>query len=80
MENKQKTKLTLESYGNVISWESPYTDASMEDLLYAFYGLCVGATWLPKTVLENMRDFAEEHLSVYENNITQNIEDNETNY
>ena len=80
MENKQKTKLTLESYGNVIYWESPYSNASMEDLLYAFYGLCVAATWLPKTVLENMQDFAEEHLSVYENNITQNIEDDETNY
>ena len=77
---KSKTKLTLESYGNVFSYESPYADASMEDLLYAFYGLCVAATWLPKTVLENMRDFAEEHLSVYENNITQNFEDDETNY
>ena len=75
MENKQKTKLTLESYGNVISWESPYSDASMEDLLNAFYGLCVGATWLPKTVLEAMQYFAEEHLSVYNN---QNNEQNET--
>ena len=79
-EENDKTKLTLESYGKVISWETPYNDASIEDLLYAFYGLCVSATWLPKTVLEAMQTFAEEHLSVYENDDNNNENDynNET--
>lgn len=62
MLNNEPTRLTLESYSNKIQWESPHSDASMEDLLYAFYGLCVAATWSPKTILENMRDFAEERL------------------
>ena len=63
---KSKTKLTLENYGNTMSWESPYNDVSMDNLLYAFYGLCVAATWNPRTVLEGMRDFVDERLYLLE--------------
>ena len=77
MIDRKKTKLTLESNGNVFSWETPYSDVSMKDLLYAFYGACVSATWLPKTVLCAMHNFSEERLSAYETN-NENSYENET--
>lgn len=40
-----------------LSWE-----AGMDDVLEAFYGMCVGLTWAPVTVLEAMKDFADERL------------------
>ena len=59
-----KTKLTLESFENTVTWESPHSDVNMEDLLSAFYGLCIAVTWMPQTVLEEMKAFAESHLEV----------------
>ena len=34
----------------------------MEDMLNAFYGLCIAHTWPVSSVLHAMKDFAEEHL------------------
>lgn len=45
----------------VFTAEMPW-DASIDDLLTAFYGACVGVTFPPQCVLEAMRDFAEERL------------------
>lgn len=61
------TKLILESDGNTIQWETPHSDTSMEDLLYAFYGLCVAASWNPMTVLKKMRDFVDERIDFFNN-------------
>lgn len=58
MENKS-TILTLECEGiklsSVMAW-----DASIEDLLNSFYGLCVGATFNPEALVEAMQEWAEE--------------------
>lgn len=62
MTDSKPSKLTLEIYGNKIQWETPYADVPMEDLLDAFYGLCVAAAWHPKTTLMKMKEFAEERL------------------
>ena len=59
---EENTKLTLESYGNVYRFEANHCDCDMEELLYAFYGLLIGATWSPTTVLEEMKFFADERL------------------
>lgn len=40
-----------------LSW-----DAGMDDILEAVYGMCIGLTFHPSTVLEVMKDFADERL------------------
>ena len=57
-ENKP-TILKLEHGGTVQTVELPW-DANMLDMLQAFYGLCIGATWQPSTVIEGMYDFVQQ--------------------
>lgn len=64
-DKEENTKLTLESYGNVYRFEANHSDSDMDELLYAFYGLLTAATWSPKTILEGMKEFAEEHLETF---------------
>ena len=61
-----KTRLVYENDNNRSIWESPYNDVSMEDILDAFFGMMVSATWQPITVIEAMRDFAAEHSYMLE--------------
>ena len=63
MEN-EKTILTIEQNNMKFTSEMPW-DASMDDFLDAFYGLCVSATFVPKTILTHMKEFAEEKLEAY---------------
>ena len=65
IEHSEKTVLTLEHADRKVSTELSW-DASMEDLLDAFYGACVATTWHPTTILEGMKAFAEEHLDAFE--------------
>ena len=53
--------LTLEINDQKISIEMPW-DVPINDMITAFYGACVTATWQPVTVLESMKSFAEEKL------------------
>ena len=61
-----KTRLVYENDENRYIWESPYNDVSMEDILDAFFGMMVSATWQPITVIEAMRDFVAEHSYMLE--------------
>lgn len=63
MEN-EKTILTIEQNNMKFTYEMPW-DAGMDDFLDAFYGLCVSATFMPKTILTHMKEFAEEKLEAY---------------
>lgn len=64
-ENEEKiTKITMQVGDVTTTWETPFTDCTMDDLLDAFVGMCVAHTWLPVTVYETMKDFAENNLSV----------------
>ena len=57
------TKLSLESWGKTHSFETSYSDMDATELVEAFYGLMVSATFSEVGTLEVMRDFAEEKLA-----------------
>lgn len=63
-----KTKITFEVNGTSVSWEDDRDDHSFEDILNGFMGLAIAQTWLPITILEEMRDFANEHLELLKRN------------
>lgn len=63
------TRITIESNGDKHSSELNW-DAGIDEVIQSFYGLCVTATWMPTTILENMKSFAEEHLDALGNNLT----------
>lgn len=75
---KENTRLTLESYGNVYRFEADHCDCDMEEMLYAFYGLLTAATWSPITILQEMKQFADERLELMENH-QNSEEENEIN-
>ena len=57
-------KLTFESNGKKITNEmSEFTN--MEDLLDAFFSGCIGLTYMPDTILKNMKLYADSKLEVY---------------
>lgn len=66
---EENTRLTLESHGSVYRFEANHSDSDMDELLYAFYGLLTAATWSPRTILESMKDFAEERLKYFKEDI-----------
>lgn len=57
-----KTVISLEHDGCKHTSELPW-DANLNDLLNAFFGLCVSATFYPNSILECMKEFAEERLA-----------------
>ena len=61
---EQITRITMQVGDVKTSWEVPYTDCGIDDILSAFTGLLVSHTWLPVTVLEGMKTYAEEELEV----------------
>ena len=64
MMETEKTILTIEQNNMKFTSEMPW-DAGMDDILDAFYGLCVSTTFAPKTILTHMKEFAEEKLETY---------------
>ena len=62
--DEEKTILSLEMNGNKhiteLSW-----DAGIDELVHSFYGACISATFSPRSVLEYMKEFAEENLDAY---------------
>lgn len=63
MESK-KTILTIESNDMKFISELPW-DAGMDDILDAFFGMCISTTFAPKTILTHMKEFADEKLEAY---------------
>lgn len=54
------TVLTLKMNGKVINTELPW-DASLEDLIDAFYGSLVTVTFQPESVMQAMYEYSKEH-------------------
>jgi hypothetical protein len=77
-QKQENTRLTLESYGNVYRFEADHCDCDMNEMLYAFYGLLTAATWSPITILQEMKQFADERLELLENH-QNSEEENEIN-
>ena len=65
MENKG-CKLSVSSYGTTMEWHSDYDDATLEDFLDAFYGCLIGLTFQPRSIIEAMERYAQEHLKEME--------------
>ena len=59
--DKVKTRLVYETENDRYIWESPYMDVDMQDILDAFFGMLVSATWQPSTIVNAMKDFVDEH-------------------
>lgn len=55
------TKITLESHDKKHSSELNW-DAGLDDILDAFYGLCIAATFHPESILNVMKDWVEEKM------------------
>lgn len=65
MEKQEFTRLTLESsYGSKTIVEFDNEDMDAYELTGAFFTCMVGATFVPVSILEAMRDFAENNLEV----------------
>ena len=62
--NTENTKLTLEHDGKKYTAELNW-DCGCEELLDAFLGLSVCATYPYRTMLEIMHDWSKEQLEVY---------------
>ena len=62
-----KMKITFENEDHKLTWESPYIDSSMEEILDAVYGMCITMTWHPYTVLSNMYEYSKEKLDSMKN-------------
>ena len=62
IEENPRTVLSLETYGNKATFELPYSDISVEDVLKGLVGLMVAHTWLPETIYRGMKRLAEENL------------------
>lgn len=61
MEEKTKgTKLTLEIDGVKVSWESPHSDHSVDELFEAFRGLCVTHTFIEDSFISACEEYLEE--------------------
>lgn len=66
MEN-EKTIISFSGNDRQITIEMPW-DATMEDMCQAFFTGCVGMTFMPSTVIEGVRDYAEEMCFVCDKN------------
>lgn len=63
MENEKQfkgTRLTLEIDGVTFNYETPYCGPDAMELLRAFYGEMIGHTFHPVSLINVMRDLADE--------------------
>ena len=59
---QKHTILSLENYGNKVTWETDHSDVILTELFDAFRGLLVGITFNDHQILDGMREYAEERL------------------
>lgn len=72
MEKDKFTRLTVEQPDFKVSWEVPYEDVTIDEMLNGFNTLMIGITFLPETVKKGMAEWLMEHAydlyDVYEHN------------
>ena len=59
---QKHTILSLENYGNKVTWETDHSDVTLTELFDAFRGLLVGITFNDQQILEGMKEYVEERL------------------
>jgi hypothetical protein len=57
----ENTKLILESNGNKYTSELPW-DVSADQLIESFYGMTIASSFHPLTILNCMKEFADNNL------------------
>ena len=57
----QTFRLTLEHYGKRISIEQDQSDLHAVELVQVFYRLALAAEWQPKSIVDALRDVADEY-------------------
>lgn len=62
MKNETQVKLIYETQDQRLTWEFPFIDPSLDDILEAFYGMLVSTTWHPESIAQAMYDFGKERL------------------
>jgi hypothetical protein len=54
------TKLSLETFGETISFETPEDDVTTKDLVEAFYQVMLGSTFGAECIINSMKEFIKE--------------------
>ena len=57
----QTFRLTLEHYGKRISIEQDQSDLHAVELVQVFYRLALAAEWQPKSIVDALREVADEY-------------------
>ena len=72
LEERRISKITVDNYDYTVTWEVPYSDTSLDDLLQGFVSCLVGVTYSEENILRGMYEYAKERLNIdfddYENN------------
>lgn len=83
IEKDDKTRLTLEMNGQEFSWKGPW-DVDINDILDAFYGLLVGATFsataIPNWIKEWLEDRFPEQVEEVDDVVGEPAESEEDEY
>lgn len=58
---KDGTKLELTIGEEKVFWEVPHTECTVKELLQAFVGLMFTHTFSKEGIINNMKDYIEEH-------------------
>lgn len=54
------TKLSLETYGEVMSFETENEDLTAKDLVEAFYQVMLGSTFGSECIINSIKEFIKE--------------------
>ncbi len=60
-EKSNFTRLTIEQPDFKVSWEVPYEDVSIDEMIDGFNTLMIGITFLPETVKKGMAEWLMDH-------------------
>ena len=60
-------KITFEHYDTKITWENKRDDLNSTEVLNAFKGVLVAATYLEEGIITSMEEIVEEYKSLHKN-------------
>lgn len=60
MMNQTTLNLTINGISATVSYT--HSDVDMQELLQAFYSICIAHTFIPCTVIDGMKEFVEDNV------------------